>query len=104
MPSGAATVASTEVHFNQRSFNMAQLQQVSSEEEAVQFLQTNPHLGNVFKKMIKEGIQEEIWNLQKGMQGNNSDKIIHATPKSKDRQNNSNSKVTLRYYTLCASS
>ena len=37
---------------------------ITSEAEAYQFLQTNPHLGNVFKKIIKEGVAEETKRLQ----------------------------------------
>ena len=29
------------------------------EQEAMEFLEKNPHLGNVFKKLVKQGIQEE---------------------------------------------
>ena len=31
---------------------------VNSKEEAMNFLASNPHLGNIFKRMIREGIQE----------------------------------------------
>ena len=63
-----ASMGSSEVQFNYRrlqpTINMAAT--VNSEEDAVKFLSSNPYLGNLFKKMIKEGIQEESKKQRKG--------------------------------------
>ena len=61
----------SEIYFN---FNCPQRSAPSgpqSEAEAMQFLETNPHLNNVFKKLIKQGIQEEREEIQKGMNDQN---------------------------------
>ena len=41
----------------------SQIPQIESEEQAYHFLATNPHLRNVFKRMIKEGVAEETRKL-----------------------------------------
>ena len=49
----------SEIQFNY-NLHSQKLLEPQSEKEAVQFLASNPHLSNIFKKMIKEGIQEQI--------------------------------------------
>ena len=55
-----ASTVESEVQFNFKTPH------ISNEGEAATFLVTNPHLGNLFKKMIKEGIQEETHLMKKG--------------------------------------
>lgn len=62
------SMGSSEVQFNYRRPQsiIGVTTSVNSEEDAVKFLSSNPHLGNLFKKMIKEGIQEESKKQVKG--------------------------------------
>ena len=45
----------------------------TNEVEAMEFLEKNPHLGNVFRRMIKDGIQEdyERWRSIEPSKGDN---------------------------------
>ena len=51
----------------------------ANEKEAVEFLATNPHLNDLFRKMIKEGIQQELEKRNKG-KGKVQHKVDNAKP------------------------
>ena len=68
---------------------------IGSEEEAQNFVKQNPHLGNYFKKMIQEGIAEELRKPEKGKQITNNDKDDKEKNKNKVNLIKSPSDTTL---------